>query len=111
MMDLYPFLSRTIDNDAAAAYRIAGDVVATSAHGHPGPPFARPAERRHDVGHAGPASDYRGPPIHHRVPDPSRRLILRVAGASTAPAKSPAKDRTAASSSNIATSIDRFARP
>ena len=68
-----------VDDHSAVAQGTAADVVPAAANRHEEAVFAREAHSRDDVGQPGTAGDRAGVFVDAGVPDPARRVVLRVA--------------------------------
>ena len=70
-----------VDDHAAVAHRSSADVVSAASNRHEQAVLAREPHGRDDVGQPGAAGDQAGIFVDAGVPDPSRVVVLRIAGA------------------------------
>ena len=77
-IDVRPAHRREVDDHAVVAHRVAGDAVASAAHGHLEIALAREPQRGHDVVGVAAACDHSRPPVDRSVRDPPGFLIRGV---------------------------------
>ena len=79
-VDAHPAHPGEVEDEAAVDGRVPGGRVAAAADGELEPRLARVVHDGDDVDRALDARDRCGPPVEHAVPDPARRVVVRVAG-------------------------------